>query len=311
MNLKSILSLEDVSTLNPLEKALWTYFKTGKVISLGYSDLKEGIQSFGLEALEFWQSSFSLDNLDLFLKEEDFKEQATNWFFDQKESEHIGGSLVLKNQEFIAEDTRLGKILSLIKPVVIEEEISELKSNLTLLEDSLDKKVQVKLVLRDLGYELLLDSKKEEKSPSALQKCLTLMSIPLFGAIVFTSPASMAQSKESVLQDNIKQTQIYKDVEQIAKGLEEKTKQTIKESGLELPAGALAVGVKAGIERKIDFTGSSEIIPVNYEMSVGFDESIVKLNTKAKILKEKVDTWIKGTHNGEGQKVEIGLHYSF
>lgn len=302
-----------------LEKAIALYFsKDFSYISLAKtipnSELAEGLSIYDDSLLDFWSSIFSKSNIDLFVKKDYLKESVLDWIESESDFAVLKGKLNLKNQALKVEPS-LGRILSLVNPRIFEEDISKLVKNLELLDESIDKDVDVVLVRKERYFELSLDNKPEE-TPSKLKKCIELLSVPLFLSVVLSSSNALATENaslnaiDSATKAALMQSGLDKKMEKFQRQLEDQGNQIIKEIGGEVPVAIVGVGVKVAVDRKIDFKTKTPIIPANLEVSVGLDETKMKISHD-NMFDESIKGWISGSHTASMNKVEIGVKYDF
>lgn len=337
----SSLSVDQIESLSLIEKCVFLFqnqkpsflFEARKVSN---SELEESLDYYGESLESFWSQIISNKNLEVFAKQDFLKEHIIDWFFSQDEFKIVQGKYNL-NSSTLNLDPSTGKIFSLVDPQIFEDEISKLKNTLLSLDESLDRDIIVTLSQIDKHIDMTLQVKEE--GPSKLKKCLELLSIPIFFAVVLSSSLSMADGFEvqrdsngqfksqgqvksemnssavnSATQAALKQTGMDKQIDKYSKQLEKKGQelaQTVKEYGGEVPGAIIAVGAKAVVDRKIGVKGKNDtVVPVNYEISVGMEESIVKISND-NLFDQHMQGWISGVHQANMDKIEVGVKYEF
>lgn len=303
---------EDLS-LN-LEKSIFNFLnnKSFQLLNISNEEISEGLDLYGEELIDFWPTLFNFNNIESFLVKTYLKDLILEWVFEQPDFNKIDGKINLKTLTLTAEP-KIGLILSKVQPKVLDEEVSKLINNLSDLDESIDKEVDVSLIKGNQVFELKLKQENESRR-SNLKKCIDLASMSIVIAVMFSSSFAQADDTKKAISHASKaameQSGLGRQLDEVQKNLEKQGRQIIQDIGGEVPAAVIGTGAKVAIDRRVDFKGKVKVIPVNYEVSVGLDESKVKIGNDD-LFDAKVEGWISGTTGNSTQKLEIGLRYDF
>lgn len=297
-----------------LEKNIFNFFnnKSSFFYKVSNEEIVDGLEFYGEDLEGFWPNLFNMSNIEVFLTKSFLKEKIKEWLFNQPEFSKIDGKINLKTLT-LTTDPKIGWILFKIQPKVLDEDISKLINNLNDLEESLDKEVSVSLIKINNLFEIKI-FQDNNKNKSNLRRCIDLASMSVVISIIFSSSFAKADDTKKAISHAstavMEQTELGKQLSEIQGNLEKQGRQIIQDIGGDVPATVIGVGAKVAIEKKVDFKGKVKVIPVNYEVSVGLDESKVKIGNDD-LFDAKVEGWISGTTGNSTQKLEIGLKYDF